>query len=785
MSSDVTLYHYQKNAVARILFSPNTLLAHDVGSGKTYIMIAAGMELRRMGISKKNVFVVPNNLTGQWVEIFKKLYPDANVLCVEPKSFIPNKRESILESIRDNDYDGIIIAYSSFEMIPLSSDYYEKEINRQLDIIHEVTDNQKKTTSVLRRKQKKLNEALKEFYKAAKGLEDTVFFDQLGINTLFVDEVHNFKNVPFESSIQRVLGLNKKGSPKCQDMMDKVCCVQRQNNGRGVVFATGTPITNSVTDVFVMQKYLQNGELAMLDLHNFDSWVGMFAEQTTEFEIDVDTSSYRLATRFAKFHNLPELTALLSSVADFHKADEKSGMPEFDDYNDALVGKTDELQDYLSDISERADAVRSGIVDRTTDNLLKITTDGRKAALDMRLVEPNAQFNYNSKVYRCAENVFEIYINRGNKKSTQLIFCDTSTPKSNFNIYDELKRLLTGMGVSENEIAFIHNFDTDKKRNALFSDVNSGKVRVLIGSTFKLGLGVNVQERLIAVHHLDVPWRPADMTQREGRILRQGNTNEKVQIFRYITEGSFDAYSWQLLETKQRFISELLSGSLKDRSGSDVDDTVLNYAEVKALAVGNPLLKQRVETANTLSHYISLQRKTVQERERLEKELLEYPAKIKNQRICIENCKLDCGYLPTADCDYSKQERKSIRERLFGALVENTLKKHETVFIKYRGFDIILPSNMTEEKPFVWLSANGRYYIELGDTKSGYLVRIDNCLNNLGEYLRKLENGLSDLIKKEKSVKEELKKKESYSSEIENLREQLKKLDNKLGVTDK
>ena len=785
MSQDVTLYPYQKNAVARILFSPNTLLAHDVGSGKTYIMIAAGMELRRMGISKKNVFVVPNNLTGQWVEIFKKLYPDANVLCVEPKSFTPSKREDILADIRDNDYDGIIIAYSCFEMIPLSKDYYEEEINRRLDVIHEVAESQKKTTSALRRKQKKLNEALKELCKAMADLENVVFFDQLGITGLFVDEAHNFKNVPLESSIGRVLGLNRKGSPKCQDMMDKVCCVQRQNNGRGVVFATGTPITNSVTDVFVMQKYLQSGELAMLDLHNFDSWIGMFAEQTTEFEIDVDTSSYRLATRFARFHNLPELTALLSSVADFHKADKEAGLPEFDGYRDALVTRTDELQDYLSDISERADAVRSGIVDRATDNLLKITTDGRKAALDIRLVESNTQFSYNSKVYRCAENVFEIYNTTRAAKSTQLIFCDTSTPKTSFNIYDELKRLLTDMGVPENEIAYIHNFDTYKKRNALFPDVNNGKIRVLIGSTFKLGLGVNVQERLIAVHHLDVPWRPADMTQREGRILRQGNTNEKVQIFRYITEGSFDAYSWQLLETKQRFISELLSGSLKDRSGSDVDDTVLNYAEVKALAVGNPLLKQRVETANTLSHYISLQRKTVQERERLEKELLEYPAKIENQRICIENCKQDLDYLKEADSDYSKNERKSIRERLYGALENNVLKKRETVFARYRGFDIILPSNMTDEKPFVWLSASGRYYVELGDTKSGYLVRIDNCLNNLSEYMTKLENGLSDLIEKEKSVKEELRKKESYSSQIENLREQLRKLDEELGVTDK
>lgn len=390
-----------------------------------------------------------------------------------------------------------------------------------------------------------------------------------------------------------------------------------------------------------MQKYLQNGELGLLDLGNFDSWVGMFAERTTEFEIDVDTSSYRMATRFAKFHNLPELTSLFSQVADFHSLDKTNGIPDFDGYSDALIAKTQDFEDYLKDISRRADDVRNRIVPRNADNMLMITTDGRKAALDLRLVKPTAGFTYQSKVARCAENVFHIHCYTS---GTQLIFCDASTPKAGFNIYDELKQLLTGMGIPPQEIAYVHDADTEKQRTKLFDMMRKGTVRVLIGSTFKLGIGVNVQDKLIAVHHLDVPWRPADMTQREGRILRQGNENSKVEIYRYITEGSFDAYSWQLLETKQRFITGLLSGSYTERNSADIEDTVLNYAEVKALAVGNPLVKKRVETANELSRYLTLQRKLVETRLRLENELSELPARMEHQKRLIENARSDRNF---------------------------------------------------------------------------------------------------------------------------------------------
>lgn len=796
MSTQINLYPYQKDAVARIIFTPNTLLAHDVGAGKTYVMIAAAMEMHRMGLSEKNMFVVPNNIVGQWKNIFHEMYPSADILCVDPKSFAPSKRESVLERIRDNDFDGIIIAYSCFEQIPLSKGYYQNLLIDEQKHIAEIAGKKNKVTSRLKKKQEAVSKALSELAVAMDDLYNGVYFDDLGITRLFVDEAHNFKNVPFETKTNNVLGINSSGSKRCQDMMDKVHMIQKKNDGKGVVLATGTPITNSITDAYIMQRYLQSGELSMLDLQSFDSWIGMFAERVTEFEVDVDTSTYRLATRFAKFHNLPELTSLLSSVADFHQVDTSSGIPQIDGYTDALVSKTNEFANYLKGISQRAEDVRKGYVSRKDDNMLKITTDGRKAALDLRLVDPMASFTYQSKVARCSENVADIYFKTLADKSTQVIFCDTSTPKAGFNIYNEVKVMLQNKGVPSDKIAFIHDAETEAQRNTLFAQVRNGDIRILIGSTYKLGLGVNVQERLIALHHIDVPWRPADMTQREGRILRRGNTNSKVYIYRYITEGSFDAYSWQLLETKQRFISELLSGSLTERSGTDIADTVLDYAEVKALAVGNPLVKQRVEAANELTRYMALQSKLVESRIRLEKELLEMPGQIHNQIDLIEYCKQDLAFytewrkinLPVEDSKLKKEEaekRKTLRELIGTAIREHVLETKEKTLISYRGFAIVLPANMTLEKPYVWLKKSGKYYVELGDTDIGNLIRIDNYLDSLGDHLGKLMLNLEKLREKEKDIRVELSKDESYTDQIETYKNKVKKLDKKLGVNKK
>lgn len=774
MNENINLYAYQKNAVARILFTPNTLLAHDVGAGKTYVMIAAGMELRRMKLSSKNMYVVPNNIVEQWEHTFHELYPNAELLCIKPKNFTPNKRETMLKKIRDEDFDGIIIAYSCFNQIPISKDYYREQLLNEQSMIEEIVYNSNKATYATKRKQKALQKALAELNMAIEDMYDAIYFDNLGITRLFVDEAHNFKNV---------LGISSSGSKKCDDMMNKVRIVQKKNDGGGVVFATGTPITNSITDAFIMQKYLQSGELAMLDLQSFDSWIGMFAERNTELEIDVDTNNYRMVTRFSKFHNLPELTVLLSSIADFHKIDLTSGMPQIDEYQDAIIGKTEEFKQYLNDISYRAELVRRGAVNRSEDNMLKITTDGRKAALDMRLVDSSIAFTYQSKVARCVENAMDIYCNTYLSKSAQIIFCDISTPKKDFNIYDELKKMFLTRGIPKDEIMFIHEAKTDSQRNILFKKVRDGDVRILIGSTFKLGLGVNIQDRLIALHHIDVPWRPADMMQREGRILRQGNVNSKVKIFRYITEGSFDAYSWQLLETKQRFITTLLTGSLNDRSGSDIDSTILNYAEIKALAVGNPILKERVETANELTRYIALQRKEIETRNRMEKELFDLPQKIWIHKERIAACRADVTYLNNEEKKKDGvEERKKVRKYIHSSLMRYIFKPNEKNLMVYRGFELILPANMMKEKPHIWLKRKGKYHLELGDSEVGNLKRIDNFLDDLEEHLKKLKETMARLKDEEGKLQSELTKKENFSDMIEKYKEKLKILDKKLGV---
>lgn len=587
------------------------------------------------------------------------------------------------------------------------------------------------------------------------------------------------------------MGLNPKGSKKCEEMFHKVQCVQK--NGGGVILATGTPITNSITDAYIMQRYLQNGELGLLDLQHFDGWIGMFAEKNTEFEIDVDTSSYRITTRFSRFHNLPELTTLLASIADFHQVDGAENIPKHNGYKDALISKSYDLKKYLEEISKRAEAVRMGAVLRTVDNMLKITTDGRKAALDMRLVDSSLSVGCQSKVGRCVENVANIYFRTMKDRLTQVIFCDYSTPKKGFNIYDDIKVRLKNLGIPENEIAFAHSANTEKKRKQLFDDVRKGKIRVILGSTFKIGMGVNIQDRLIALHHIDVPWRPADMVQREGRILRQGNINQEVEIYRYITEGSFDAYSWQLLETKQRFISELLAGSLVERSGSDIEDSVLDYAEVKALAVGNPLVKDRVEAYNELTKYKILQRKYVEARIAWEKEAMELPGKIKHQKDIISKCVDDIEFVKKWNKKYPNpknndekkklvEERKFIRTTIHQAIKENVLEIKERKFIKYRGFDIILPTNMKSEKPYVWLQNNGRYYVELGDTEVGNLVRIDNYLNNLNDHLKELEESLEKQQTKLRDIKTNLSKDENFYDQINHYRKLVEELDEKLGV---
>lgn len=790
MSPDVELYPYQKNAVARMISTPNTLLAHDVGSGKTYEMIAAGMELKRTGKSEKNLFVVPNDIVGQWETIFRTMYPDAKLIVVEPKTFKPAKRESVIESLRDDDYDGAIIAYSCFEQIPISLEYYKEELREAIDVLNNISADFTRATKRVKNRKSFLQEQLFKLETSVNKAACNIFFDQLGVTRLFIDEAHNFKNIPISTMSGSVLGISTGNSKKCKEMLAKVRVVQK--NGGGVVLATGTPITNSITDAYVIQTYLQHGTLELLDLQSFDSWVGMFAEKVTNFEIDVDTSTYRLATRYSRFHNLPELTMLFSQFSDFHKIDKLSGIPDCEGYTECLIPKTQEFEDYLKTISKRAEAVRSGCVDPTEDNMLMITTDGRKAALDLRLVDPTAPYTTLSKASYCAKYAARLY---HTTDGTQLIFCDTSTPKEGFNLYDELKRLLTLRGVKSEEIAFIHDASTKAARNELFRQMRCGEVRILIGSTFKLGIGVNVQDKLIAIHHLDIPWRPADMTQREGRMLRQGNLNERVYMYRYTVKGSFDAYSWQLLETKQRFINDLLSGSYTERSGTEIEDSVLSYAEVKALAVGDPLIKKRVEVANELSRMRSLNSTEIERRARLTRELDELPARINRQNELIQKAMLDKrsfdktlveAYAPQTKEEKAleAEQRKALRERIFSAVQQNVLHPTErTLIADYRGFSIVLPAFMSDEKYFVYLVKRGRYYVELDrDSDRGVLTRLDNFLEKLEDHITKLGGSLADLTEKGARIREELEQENIYPNKIISLKAELENIDKALGV---
>jgi len=783
LNPEVQLFDYQKNAIARILLSPNVLLAHDVGAGKTFIMIAAGMELKRLGFAKKLMYVVPNNIVGQWKNIFLHMYPNANLLVVEPKTFKPALRKQVLLNIKNNTYDGIIMAYSCFEMIGVSQDFYIEQAQKQLEQIDKIYNNKDDITNKLEKTRKDLLSKLAKLNETYR-MTTMPAFDELGIDRLFIDEAHNFKNVPLNSNIGFVLGINNKGSEKCQKMMDKVYAVQKgSKDGGGVVMATGTPITNSVTDAFVFQKYLQNGQLALLGLHTFDLWAANFAEQNTSFEVDVDPNNFRLATRFSKFHNIQELTTLLAGVADFHHVNNESDLPEFNGYKDIEIEKSKALENYLEEISTRVETIRGSYFGckKEGDNMLKVTVDGRKAALDVRLVDKSAGFDFNSKVEACSTQVANIYFGTSKDKLTQLIFCDTSIPKNGFNIYDELKRLLILKCVPENEIEYIHDADTEKKRNALFEKMRKGDVRILIGSTFKLGLGVNVQDKLIALHHIDVPWRPADMVQREGRIKRPGNQNKEIFIYRYVTKGSFDAYSWQLLESKQSFISELLSGYADNREEDELGDMVLNYAEVKALAVGNPLIKDRVSVQNELCRLQMLNTKFIEKQESMNRELAKLPGEQVELANKIYNLKEDVKRYEECKKELSSTERIAIRELISKHLFDLDAPTEDQVLLTYQGFDVIIPSNNIIDKPYIILSNKGQYTLYVSK-ELGIIVKMNNLLEGLKGMLDDtLAAYHANEVRKEQ-ILEELKKTNDYSDLIIEAKEKLEELDNKLKV---
>ena len=777
MNKEVNLFEYQKSAIARIIFNKNTLLAHEVGSGKTYIMIASGEKMLQTGISKKNLYVVPNSIITQWESDYKYLYPDANIKVVYPKHFVPKKRREVLEDIRDNSYNAIIMPYSCFELITTSYDYRISELQKRIDKIKKA--NKKQSSLKLTKLIEKLEKEVTKLKAVVKDNAD-IAYDKLGITRLYIDEAHNYKNVPIESKIERVLGINKAGSTKCKEMKEKVKYTVSRHDG-GVIMATGTPITNSITDCYVFQSYLQEGELKLCNINTFDDWVSMFAEKNEEFEVDVDSSGYRMATRFSRFHNLPELTAILANIADFYVLEKNDELPDFNGYKDIVLPKNRLLDEYVRSLAERADLCRRGKVKRSEDNMLKITTDGRKAALDLRLIDDKKYtLRSNTKAYRCAENVFYIYQNTKDNNLTQLIFCDSSTPKDSFNLYDEVRKILEILGIKREEMEFIHTGTTESKRADILDKTNKGEIKVLFGSTFKLGIGVNVQDRLVAIHHLDVPWRPADMVQREGRIIRKGNINKEVFIYRYIQEGSFDAYSWQLLETKQAFINELLSNSISNRSADDVDNTVLNYGEVKALAIGNPKIRERFEVENELNKLKILNTKNKQMRWMREKELSDTNSQIKELKSRKELFEKDIDLYNDSYKKYTTEERNEIRDLLYDELKDYILMKDDKFIMNYQGFEIYAPRNMVVDKSFLYLKGNYKHVIEISLAKAGIIVRIDNYLDNLQSALHKINTDLSANKNKVKFLKQELEKDVNFDEKIHALKVKLEKIDKEL-----
>lgn len=764
MNEEIRLHSYQKDAVQKIISTPNTLLAFDVGAGKTFIMIAAAMQMRQSGLSRKNVFVVPNNIVGQWELMFTTLYPESKILTVEPKTYRQEMRSKVLKQIKEGDYDGIIIAYSCFELMDLSSEYIAASLQEKLKILDSAIKSLTKNgvwqwgQAPLDREKKYLQGLATQLIDEIKAPANEISFDSLEINTLFVDEAHNFKNIPLKTALKNLRGINTQGSKKCLDMLEKVRCVQMINGGRGVVFATGTPICNSLSDAFAMQTYLQYDLLHERHLDRFDNWVKTFACPEQVCEIDVDTSKFRFVNRFVKFFNLPELSKLFSESTAFY-ANNETDLPQFDDYNDEVLYTSSQLKEYMQTLCERSEKVRAKEVDRSKDNMLKISIDGRKAALDLTLVDSVQPYDETSKVFRCVKNVVDIY--RKFDGCSQLIFCDYSTPKGeDFSVYRELKRRLIDSGIPENEIAFVHSCKSEETRLKLYENVNAGKVRILIGSTFKLGTGANVQTKLKAVHHLDVPWRPADMVQREGRILRRGNENKEVNIFRYISEGSFDAYSWQILETKQRFISQFLNGTAHIRSASDLENSVLSYAEVKALALSEPKMKFLAEKENELRNARVLYMRECEQKE-----------KIKVELPCIEQGIADYEEKynrSTQNGQYVKGLTIS-REQLRTScenVTDNVLFVPDKELCTIYGFSVMTPTRQSQKKPYVKFCLNGvSYAVEVGTSMSGNVTRISNFFARFDEYTKKIY----EILQTKKQERESALRIMALPSEYENL----------------
>ena len=795
MNPEITLREHQRNAIAHVLYGGNTLLAHEVGAGKTFEMAASAMEAKRLGLCQKSLFVVPNHLTLQWAQEFLHLYPSAKLLVASKKDFETANRKKFCARIATGDYDAVIIGHSQFEKIPLSFGRQERIIQEQIDEIQsgiaelKRSSGEKFTIKQMEKSRKQLEMKLEKL-RGTERKDDVVTFEELGVDRLFVDESHSFKNLFLVTKMRNVAGLSTSEAQKSSDMFGKCRYMDELTGGRGVVFATGTPVSNSMTELFTVMRYLQYGTLQQKGLTHFDCWASTFGETTTSIELAPEGTGYRARTRFAKFFNLPELMTMFKEVADIKTSDQLHlPVPEAE-FETVLVKPSETQKEMVQSLSERAGKINAGMVDPSEDNMLKITSDGRKIGLDQRLMNPLLPDDPNSKLNACVSNVLRIWEEGKSDKLTQLLFCDLSTPKGDgqFNVYDDVKKKLLAAGVPESEVAFIHAADTEAKKKELFSKVRTGQVRILLGSTAKMGAGTNVQDRLVAVHHLDVGWKPSDMTQRNGRIIRQGNRNKTVQIYNYVTEGTFDAYLWQTLENKQRFIGQIMTSKSPVRSCEDVDEQVLSYAEVKALCAGNPLIKEKMNLDVEVAKLKVLKADHQSQKYRLEDKLLkEFPASIQCQKAEIAALQQDAkavesnpqvkdGFCGMTVKGMHLEDKLAAGERLLLACKE--MPTAETVTLgNYRGFGLDLRFDTFRNEYQAVLRGATSHFVPLGTDARGNLTRLDNALDGFPDRIARAENQLQTLYQQRDAAQVEVEKPFPKEAELAEKSARLAELD--------
>ena len=803
MNPEITLREHQRNAIAHVLYGGNTLLAHEVGAGKTYEMAASAMEAKRLGLCQKSLFVVPNHLTEQWASEFLNLYPNAKLLVARRKDFETANRKKFCARIATGDYDAVIIGHSQFERIPLSFERQERIIQEQiyetLAAINELKVHAGENFSIKQmEKTRKTLETKLEKLRSDERKDDVITFEQLGVDRLFVDESHFYKNLFLTTKMRNVAGLSTSEAQKSSDMFGKCRYLDEITGGRGVVFATGTPVSNSMTELYTVMRYLQYSTLQQKKLTHFDCWASTFGETTTAIELAPEGTGYRARTRFAKFFNLPELMSMFKEVADIKTSDQLH-LPVPEAKFETVVAKPSEIQkEMVQELSKRAAEIHSGAVDASVDNMLCVTNDGRKIGLDVRLMNPMLPDDPNSKLNVCVQNVLKIWEEGKDQKLTQLLFCDLSTPKNdgNFNVYDDIRKKLIAAGVPENEIEFIHNADTEAKKAALFSKVRSGDVRVLLGSTAKMGAGTNVQQRLVAVHHLDVGWKPSDMTQRNGRIIRQGNMNKEVKVFNYVTEGTFDSYLFQTLENKQRFISQIMTSKSPVRSCEDVDEQALSYAEIKALCAGNPLIKEKMDLDVQVAKLKVLKADHQSQKFRLEDKLLtKFPADIRETNAYIAGVKADAqlaaahpqvqeGFCGMTIKGVTYDEKKTAGERLVLACSELP-NAEEKVIGSYRGFELSLRFDAFRTEYQALLKGQRKYTVPLGTDPLGNIIRLDNSLNNFPERITAAENELDTLHQQQAAAQIEVEKPFPQEEELAEKSARLAELNAQLDVDEK